>query len=194
MMSTPGGQRRGWEEIRATDRSLVAACLAGDEAAWTLLWERYGPLVKAIARRVGADHEESREVLQRVALVALEKLGGLRDRAKLAGWLAGVARLQTMEVLRQRRGGEEVTAATAVAEPEHAGRLIADQQLALLRRAFLGIDPRCQRLLQRLELSEPPASYQAVAEAEGLSPTSIGPIRRRCLERLRKAFERVSRR
>ena len=193
-MSKFDGAKEQWEEVRATDRVLVGACLAGDEAAWAVLWERYGPLVKAIARRVGADSEESREVLQRVALVALEKLSGLRDRAKLAGWLAGVARLQTLEVLRQRRGGEEVTATTAVAEPEYAGRLIDDQQLALLRRAFLEIDPRCQRLLRRLELSDPPDSYRAVAEAEGLSPTSVGPIRRRCLERLRRAFERLSRR
>jgi RNA polymerase sigma factor (sigma-70 family) len=182
-----------WEEVRATDRVLVGACLAGDDAAWALLWERYGPLVKAIARRVGADAEEAREVLQRVALVALERLGGLRDRAKLAGWLAGVARLQTLEVLRQRRGGEEITAATVVENPDHDQRLIDDEQLAILRRALVGIDPRCQRLLVRLELTDPPESYQAVAESEGLAPTSIGPIRRRCLERLRKAFERMSR-
>ncbi len=182
-----------WNEVRATDRALVVACLKGDEAAWESVWLRYGPLVRAISRRVGCDSEEAREVLQRVALVALRRLGSLREPAKLAGWLAGVARLQALETIRQRRGGEELSPVTAVDDGAIDDRLIGDERLAILRRAFVRIDARCQRLLRRLELADPPQSYQEVAEAEGLSPTSIGPIRRRCLERLRKAFEKVSR-
>ena len=67
-----------------------------------------------------------------------------------------------------------------------------DQELVMLRRAMLELDDRCQRLIRRLDLEEPPATYQQVAESEGLSPTSVGPIRTRCLRRLRKIVESLS--
>ena len=165
-------------------------CLQRDEAAWTEVWDRYGPLVKAVARRTGCDDEEVREVLQRAALVALEGLDRLQSPEKLAGWLAGVARFQALELRRSRRPAEELYESTAVEEPRSEARLERDQEMAWLRRAFVRLEARCQRLLYRLELKEPGDAYRDVAEAEGLSPTSIGPIRRRCLERLRALLEK----
>ncbi len=67
-----------------------------------------------------------------------------------------------------------------------------DQELVMLRRAMLDLDERCQRLIRSLDLQEPPATYQQVAESEGISPTSVGPIRTRCLRRLRKIIENLS--
>ena len=63
----------------------------------------------------------------------------------------------------------------------------------MLRQAMVRLDERCQRLIRSLDLDEPPHTYQEVAEAEGLSPTSIGPIRRRCLDRLKRIIESLSR-
>ena len=68
-----------WADKRRRDRELVEGCLRGDEGEWVEVWQRYGPLVKSVARRVGCDGEEARDVLQRVALVALQRLGQLRD-------------------------------------------------------------------------------------------------------------------
>ena len=173
-----------WAAVRRRDRALVAACLAGDEAAWCELWQRYGPLVKAVARRAGCDDEEARDVLQRVGLVALQGLGRLNDPAKLGGWLAAVARFQARDVVRQRRPSEELLETTALAT--------GDQHEALAR-ALLAVDERCRRLIVRLDLKEPTDTYAAVAADEGLATSSLGPIRRRCLERLRKILEQVSR-
>jgi len=184
---------RDWEAVRARARELVALCLQGDEHAWTVLWERYGPLVKSMARRTGCDDEEAREVVQRVALVAVRNLRGLRDSGKVAGWLAGVARRQALATMRQRRPAEAL-------DPDLAGdteaadeRVQREERLALLRRAFVHLDERCQRLLRRLDLNDPPDSYGEVAADEGLAASSIGPIRRRCLNRLRKHLDSVSR-
>lgn len=182
-----------WSESRALDRRLVAACLRGDEEAWVAVWQRYGPLVKAVSRRVGCDDEEARDVVQRVALVALENLATLANPDKLAGWLAGIARYQSMEMIRQRRRTVEIANDDHAIEPSVADDLIRDQELAVLRSAFVRLEDRCQRLLQRIELKEPADSYRDVAEAEGLSESSIGPIRRRCLQRLRKLVEQLSR-
>ncbi len=176
-----------------TDSQLVNACLQGNEAAWTELWCRYGGVVKAVARRLGCTADESRDVLQLVALTALEKLSGLRDPDKLAAWLAGVARNRARELRRKRLGAEEIGLESAIAAGGADEELLWAQQLGLLRAALLELDERCQRLLRRLDLSEPAESYQAAAAAEGLAASSIGPIRRRCLNRLRKIFERLSR-
>jgi len=176
------------------DRTLVASCLKGEEDAWVELWVRYGPVVKAVARRVGCDAEEAKDVLQRVALAALQGLDRLRDPEKLAGWLAGTARYQALEVIRSRRPGEQLFPGTAVHEPDLEESMQRDRDVVVLRRALLGLDDRCRRLIHRLDLEDPPASYRSVAEAEGLAPSSIGPIRRRCLKRLGKIVEKMSHR
>jgi RNA polymerase sigma factor (sigma-70 family) len=182
-----------WSESRAIDRRLVKACLRGEEDAWTTVWDRYGSLVKAVARRTGCDAEESRDVVQRVALVALQNLGSLANPDKLAGWLAGVARYQSLELIRQRRPSAELDGYEASVDSRADDSLIRDQELAVLRVAFVRLEDRCRRLLHRLELKEPADSYRDVAADEGLSETSIGPIRRRCMQRLRKLVEQLSR-
>jgi len=179
--------------IRGKDEKLVARCLRGDERAWTDLWLRYGPLVKAVARRAGCTNDEAQDVLQQVALVALEKLESLRERHKLPGWLAGIARYRAYELVRRRTPGDDHELDRLTDPVLHEEVLARDQQLALLRSAFVQLDQRCQRLVQALDLDEPPQSYREVAANEELSPTSIGPIRRRCLNRLKKIFESLSR-
>jgi len=176
------------------DRALVASCLKGDEEAWAELWVKYGPVVKAVARRTGCDAEEAKDVLQRVGLAALQGLDRLRDPEKLAGWLAGTARYQALEVIRQRRPNHQLFAGTAVYAPQPEESIQRDRDLITLRRALTKLDDRCRRLIGSLDLKEPPDSYREVAEAEDLAPSSIGPIRRRCLKRLGKIVERLSHR
>lgn len=160
-------------------------CLEGDEDAWAELWERYGPLVKHAARRAGCDGEECRDVLQRVALIALQNLDRLREPAKLPAWLAGIARFQALETVRKRRAHAPLNAVHAVFESDPADLIEQDQRGAALRQAMMQLDPRCRRLIRRLELSHPSASYEEVAADEGLAASSIGPIRRRCLKKLK---------
>jgi len=183
-----------WTAARKRDRRVVARCLQGDEEAWVELWESYGPLVKATARRAGCDEEECRDVLQRVALIALQNLDRLRQPAKLPAWLVGIARFQALEILRKRRRTEELHPWSAIADSDPGADLDRDRQLAVLRQAMLALDARCRRLIRRLDLKEPSDSYKEVALDEGLSPASIGPIRRRCLQRLKKIFISLSQR
>jgi RNA polymerase sigma factor (sigma-70 family) len=170
----------------------VAACLDGDEGAWVELWRCHGPLVKSVARRVGCDADEAADVLQRVALIAVQRLDQLRDPAKLPGWLAGTARFQALGMIRGRKPSEELHPWSSIDHSDPGTLFERDQELVMLRRALLELDDRCQRLIRRLDLDEPPATYHQVAESEGLSPTSVGPIRTRCLRRLKKIVEKLS--
>jgi RNA polymerase sigma factor (sigma-70 family) len=172
---------------------LVEACLAGDESAWEELWLRFGPVVKAVARRAGCSDDEADEVLQRVALAALDGLPALREREKLPGWLAAVARHQAFAVLRSRSPSADLFEHALVEEPDPAGDLARDEELLVLREALARLEPRCRRIIERLYLKEPPDSYAQVAADEGLATTSVGPIRGRCLKRLRCLVEGLSR-
>ncbi|MFY9692037.1 MAG: sigma-70 family RNA polymerase sigma factor, partial [Candidatus Acidiferrales bacterium] len=55
-----------------------------------------------------------------------------------------------------------------------------------IRRVLDDLPPRCRQLMQMLFFEEPPRPYQEVARELGIAPGSIGFIRQRCLDRLRK--------
>jgi len=48
------------------------------------------------------------------------------------------------------------------------------------------LTPRCRQLVHMLFYDEPARPYQEIAETLGIAVGSIGFIRQRCLERLRK--------
>lgn len=62
---------------------------------------------------------------------------------------------------------------------------LADEQSAVVRRAFAQLPPRCQRLLTFLSGEDTP-SYKETAAALSMPIGSIGPTRGRCLEHLRR--------
>ena len=183
------GKDQDWVQVRDRDRRLVAACLGGASEAWDELWRLYGPLVKATARRAGCSDDDVSEVLQRTALIALQGLERLRQPEKLAGWLAGVARFQVIELHRSRRPTTDLAVGLRTTGEDTEKELVREQEIAQLYSALMALDPRCRAIITKLDLDDPPASYREVGAQVGLAPTSIGPIRRRCLKRLRKIFE-----
>ena len=62
----------------------------------------------------------------------------------------------------------------------------------LLREAVWRLPQRCQRLVQMLFFESPPRPYSEIARDLKLAEGSIGFIRQRCLDKLRREFERVS--
>ena len=70
---------------------------------------------------------------------------------------------------------------TAPAEHE----VLAAERNAALREAFGRLPPGCQRLLALL-ISDPPVPYTEISARLGIPVGSIGPNRRRYLERLRR--------
>ena len=54
---------------------------------------------------------------------------------------------------------------------------------AALREAFTRLPPSCQRLIAML-LQDPPVPYAEISARLGIPVGSIGPTRRRCLDKL----------
>ncbi len=176
------------------DRSaagLVARARNGDQQAWDDLVERYAPLVWSICRRHQLSDADADDVQQSVWLQLVSQLDKIRDPAALPGWLATTTRRECGRVLRAARGP---LAAGHVPDAEtiphqHAG--VADQELltaerhAALREALGRLPPCCRQLISML-IQDPPVPYAQISAALNIPVGSIGPRRRRCLDKLRR--------
>jgi len=170
---------------------LVTRARNGDQQAWDALVERYAPLVWSICRRHRLDRADTEDVAQTVWLRLVDHLGRLRDPDALPGWLATTTRRECLQVLDTARKTDTlglVLDAADVPDPQAAPaeqELLAAERRAALREAFTSLPPHCQRLLALLT-QDPPVSYTEISARLGISIGSIGPIRRRCLDRLRR--------
>jgi DNA-directed RNA polymerase specialized sigma24 family protein len=59
-----------------------------------------------------------------------------------------------------------------------------------LRDAIRRLPVRCQKMVEMLFFEQPPKPYSGVARELGLAEGSIGFIRGRCLEKLRRLLEK----
>jgi RNA polymerase sigma-70 factor, ECF subfamily len=87
-----------------TDAELIAAMLAGDEAAFRAFFETYFPRVYRFALpRLGNDTEACKEVVQSTLVKAMRALGTFRGEAALFSWLCQICRRQIADYLRAHK-------------------------------------------------------------------------------------------
>lgn len=173
-----------------TDAELVEAAAADDRSAWDELVVRHGQLVYANARAVGADPAMAHDVAQVVWLRLLHRLTTIREPAKIRGWLAIVARNTARDELRRQRSNAPLDA--VVNMPDPAARSVEDtailgESVEALRRGLKALTDRCRELLTLLFSAQ--MSYEEVVTAMEIPMGSIGPTKRRCLDRLREQME-----
>jgi RNA polymerase sigma factor (sigma-70 family) len=178
---------------------LVRACRRGDPGAWDELLERHGRLIWAIALRAGLATDEAEEVFQRTWVAVVDGIHRLRDPDRLTSWVASTTRHQVYrlfsEASRHRRSEsldkqlDEGHQPAVPAEAEEA--LERTQREASVRDALAALDSRCRELLTLLFVHDPPLDYAEVSRRTGLAIGSIGPLRARCLARLRARFEEM---
>jgi RNA polymerase sigma factor (sigma-70 family) len=174
------------------DRSvslLVTRAQTGDQQAWNALVERYAPLVWSICRRYGLGGADAADVGQNVWLALVDQLGNIRDPAALPGWLATSTRRECNRVLRTRSSQAAVVVLDAANIPSQQTDIVEQELLvaerhAALREAFTGLPAGCQRLMAML-IEDPPVPYAKISAELGIPIGSIGPTRRRCLDKLR---------
>ena len=170
---------------------LVTRARDGDRQAWDQLVDRYAPLVWSICRRRQLEAADARDAAQTVWLNLVDHLDSLRDPAALPGWLATTTQRECGRILRAARQPDNAAYAPAAQTipDEHARAaeqdLLAAERHAALREAFEQLPPGCQQLLTLLT-ADPPVSYAEISTQLGIPAGSIGPTRRRCLDKLRR--------
>jgi RNA polymerase sigma factor (sigma-70 family) len=171
--------------------SLVAQATNGERQAWDALVDRYAPLVWSICRRYRLDAADAQDAAQTVWLHLVDQLGSLRNPAALPGWLATTTRRECGRVARAAHGplaaGYDPGAGSLPDEQAVTAEqdLLTAERHAALREAFGDLPAGCQRLIALLA-ADPPLPYAEISARLGIPAGSIGPTRRRCLDKLRR--------
>jgi RNA polymerase sigma-70 factor (ECF subfamily) len=162
----------------SNDQELVAAMLAGDEAAFRFFFDSYFPRVYRFALpRLGGEVEAAKEVVQQALTKAVRNLAGFRGESALFSWLCQITRRQVVDYLRTHK--------------RHAERIVLIDDSPEIRAALEAIeapseqDPvyaygsgETRRLVQTV-LDRLPPRYGDVLEwkyVEGRSVEEIGEL------------------
>jgi RNA polymerase sigma factor (sigma-70 family) len=180
------------DEVRAAwpDTRLVRECLGGGEEAWCALISKYKNLIFSIPLKYGFSAEDSTDIFQAVCLDLLSELPKLRKVKALPKWIMQITAHKCFHRKQQERRTEvsdpndKQFEKSTPARAEEILREAEDEQG--LRQAMSELSPRCRQLVHMLFYDEPARPYQEIAETLGIAVGSIGFIRQRCLERLRK--------
>jgi RNA polymerase sigma factor (sigma-70 family) len=170
--------------------ALVMRARTGDKRAWDALVERYAPLVWSLCRRYRLDAADTADVGQNVWLQLVSHLGKIRDPAAIPGWLATTTRRECERVLNTAQARNAARYAPDAENIPDDQATTIDQGLleterhAALREAFAHLPLCCQKLIALL-IEDPPVRYAEISTRLGTPVGSIGPNRRRCLDKLR---------
>lgn len=175
--------------IENEDDRLVQGCLQGDQQAWEALIDKYKRLIFSVPIKYGASQEDAADVFQAVCIEVFHSLRQLKDAGSLRSWLITVAVRQSYRWKKKQSHHVELDAM----EPELAEEIasvpeamVQVEQEQIVREVVSKLPPRCAELVNMLFFEQPPLPYAEAARRLGLATGSIGFIRGRCLERLRK--------
>lgn len=172
------------------DSTLLAKCQSGDESAWKLMVERYQNLVFSTALETGLDKDSVVDVFQQVWLELHRSLLRIRDPQALPRWLiVTTRRIAYRQAVVSGRWVEDVREDMVDPSPRADSVVVALEERQAVEEALTELDSRCHEVLRLLFYSEKKVSYREVAEQTGLAEDSIGSLRKRCLERLRRIME-----
>ncbi len=184
--------------------SLVAGAIDGHDAAWDALVVRLQRVVWKSVNMMTFDHEVREDAFAATWLRLAERLATIREPEKLPGWLTTTACNEVRQILRQRGrhqaspSGEWATAGSGSAdlldsligdEGDHASGILRDESRRSVRSAFGQLDPQCREIITVLVLADPPLPYEQASEQLGRPIGSLGPSRRRCLEKMKTLLE-----
>jgi RNA polymerase sigma factor (sigma-70 family) len=179
-------------DVSWSDTKLVGECLRGNETAWAALIDKYKNLIFSIAVRRGFSRDDATDIFQTVAAQLLSELGRIRKPEALAAWLIQVTsnKCTQLQARRLRESPDEAVVLASSLERETGETFVLEaEREQILRNAVQQATRQCRQLVELLFFENPPLPYQDVAASLGIATGSIGFVRRKCLDRLRRYLE-----
>ena len=149
------------------------------------------PLLWHVARAAGLGAEDAEDVVQSSWVSLLSHLDTIREPGAITGWLVTTTRREAWKIAATRRkiqpAPTERLADIPDQRPSPEDSALLDAEQRALWGALRTLSPRCQELL-RIVAFVPRPDYDAVAAQLRMKRGSIGPNRRRCLDKLGQAL------
>lgn len=99
--------------MKDPDRELVRRLRAGDEVAFTEIFDDYFPrLYRYVLARVDGNLDDARDIVQQTFCRAFEHIDSYRGEASLFGWMCRIARNQLIDRSRHRARWSAIPAIT----------------------------------------------------------------------------------
>lgn len=171
-----------------TDEELMAAYVAGDDAAFDLLFQRYAPMLLRMMRRQLAQPEDGQELVQQTFLQLHRARLDFEPGRRLRPWLMTIAFNLKREYFRRKKRRPEapLDVDPAVDDPnEH--RLERTQAAEGLQRALARL-PEGQRVVIAMHWFDG-LSFPEVAEITGLTLSAVKVRAHRGYRALRELLE-----
>jgi RNA polymerase sigma factor (sigma-70 family) len=153
-------------------------------------------LIYTIARRAGLDTDQSADVFQRVFAILVENLDHIEQPALIGAWLVTTARREAWRLNKQERTRKAHSSEPGDHAPMLLDRAALPDEVVLrmeeqhnVRTAVVALDERCRQLLTMLFYRPDPLPYAEIAATLDMREGSIGPIRARCLQKLRRILD-----
>ena len=183
--TSPSGKS---ESARTEDSALVERMVSGDPDALAELYDRFSPILLALARRILHEPADAEEILQEVFLQAWNQAARYREsRSSVSTWLVMLTRSRAIDRLRSRKSRDRTLATLKEENPRDRTSAVAlgnvwmhERRERLLKE--LATLPEEQRTV--LEL----AFYRGMSQSEIAAHTAIplGTVKTRTLLAMRK--------
>jgi RNA polymerase sigma factor (sigma-70 family) len=173
----------------------VEECLRGNQEAWCAVVDKYKNLVYSAPVKYRMLPQDASDIFQEVWTDLYAELKNLRKPGALGGWLISAASHKCYQWKRRRARAPEQQPSTIDGDPPAQDLPFPEwkvqaERAQMLRDSIAELPQRCQRMVRMLFYQDPPLPYAQVARELGLAEGSIGFIRGRCLEKLRRGLER----
>ena len=125
-----------------SDSEFVASIVAGEPEGLTAVYDKYAGDLYGYCRSLLHDPNDAADAVQDTFVIAVSKLGGLRDPERLRPWLFAVARNECLHRLKSRRAALPLQDAPEPADDtvDIGGEAERAETVALLRAAVGGLN------------------------------------------------------
>ena len=148
------------------DSALVRQCLAGDQAAFEPLVERYHrPLFNLAARLLGS-RDEALDSTQNAFVKAYQNLASFDQGQRFFSWIYQILRNECLNVLRSRRPSAPLTD-NMVAQGSPADAFDEEQRRTAVQAALMALPDEQREVVLLRHFTE--LSYDEIAASTGVS-------------------------
>lgn len=165
--------------------ALVHAARRGDELAWMRLHQQLDSMLRLVARSSRLSDHDVDDAVQNTWIKLFRRINSIREPSAVAGWLATTVRRESLRLLQSHV--REIVSDDPIAddtghEDGPAVWLLERERHLVLSRALATLPDRHRRMMT---LIAGDAGYEQIGATLDMPRGSIGPIRSRCLARLR---------